>query len=192
MAASQSLTVNGCQSIADSHWLSVNHRSPGESSMKALLALAALALSLSAFSTRAEACGGFTPARCHCKAVGYQHMADKAVQVNIAGQDFFTFTVPNKCFNQVVDWGQYHFNKGCWLACRDAFGVEGHAQDPGVIAAKQAAAAMLATTKGLCGGYVQAELHFAAGTNKFRNATGSPVAFGAHPFVTVAGKKVCK
>ena len=89
--------------------------------MKALLALAALALSLSAFSTRAEACGGFTPARCHCKAVGYQHMADKAVQVNIAGQDFFTFTVPNKCFNQVVDWGQYHFNKGCWLACRDAF-----------------------------------------------------------------------
>ena len=163
--------------------------------MKTLLLCAAIALSLPVFSSTAEAggeCRGFNSAHCACKAVGYAHVNTPGMpKGDVVGKDMFTFTVPGQCFNQMVDWAQYHFDKGCWRACRDAFGVEGHVQDPGVIAAKLGAAAMLAK-QGVCGGYVQAELHFAAGTNKFRNATGSPIAFGVHGWKTVAGKKVCQ
>ena len=162
--------------------------------MKALLALSALLLASPLFASSAEAgkdCRGFKSAHCHCQAVGYAHIGTKDMPVgSIKGEAFFTFTVPGQCFNQQMDYGLEHMGRGCWLACRQSFGVE-HEQHAGVIAMKQAAAVALAK-RGICGGYMQAELGYSAGTNKFRNATGSPIAFGLHGWKKVGGKDVCK
>jgi hypothetical protein len=162
--------------------------------MKTLLVLAAFALAVpfTASTALAKECRGFKSAHCFCKTVGWNHVGTAGMpQMNAKGKHFFTFTVPGQCFSPLRDALEYRVNKGCWLACRNAFGVEGHPQHPMVVEAKKAAASALAK-QGVCGGYMQAELHFAAGTNKFRNATGSPIAFGLHGWKTVAGKKVCQ
>ena len=85
-----------------------------------------------------------------------------------------------------------HFGKGCWKACRDAYGVEGATPDPGMKAALAASRNMLRAA-GFCGGYISADSYYFAGTNKPRSNTGAGIGLGlGGTAVTVNGQKVCK
>lgn len=154
-----------------------------------LLSLAALPLS----SARASgSCKGLKPAHCFCRVTGGPHSnARPGGELHIDGQLLFTYTVENKCFNQAMDWPNEHLGKGCWLACRQAFGVDATVA-PAVSRLKAEAQKKLRAMGG-CGGWMNGPLEYAAGTNKYRAATnvGVGITIGGS-FQTVNGKQVCR
>jgi hypothetical protein len=141
-----------------------------------------------------KSCGGLTSAHCFCQLEGGPSMSSGGpiLPANDEGQILFTYTIPNKCFNQQIDPLLSQQGHGCWLACRNAFGVDGATADPGVRALiSQAGQALHA--QGACGGWVSAPFNFAAGTNKYRPATNMGIGIGIPgTVVTVNGQQVCR
>jgi len=139
-------------------------------------------------------CRGLKSAHCTCQVlIGRQLTTgnNEIWQPKGEGTELFRFRIPGKCYNQQVDWVQYHRDRGCWLDCRQAFGVD-HPPHPEVLRLKTEAGKKLRAL-GACGGWNSAPLLFAAGTNKFRTCTGSPIGVGTGGTVKVEnGKKVCK
>lgn len=133
---------------------------------------------------------------CHCRVTAGDHKTttsrDNLIEINAKGTHLFTYTIPNKCFNRVWDAYVWRLNKGCWKACRDAAGVEGATPDPGFRAQVAAAGARL-KAMGACGGWYGGVFQFAAGKNKFRNATAAELGIGGLGSVRIEnGKKVCR
>lgn len=182
--------------------------------IRTLLTLAALAL-LSLPASASE-CRGLKSAHCHCRLLFGQHSGNPANMITppgYEGKELMTYTIPNQCFNQQIDAGVYRINKGCWLACRNAYGVDGATPDPGMKAALQVAGKKLREV-GYCGGWMNAESQFSAGTNKFRANTNVGIGVGIGGTVAqadalkttqspwkvaidgaaavVSGKKICK
>src|SRR5215469_5984506 len=85
-------------------------------------------------------CHGFKPAHCFCEVLGGPVLTtgspDQINDPGIEGQHLFTYVIPGKCYNQLLDLWNSHEGGGCWLDCRNAFGFDGHAEDPGVTQAK--------------------------------------------------------
>ena len=138
-----------------------------------IFALAAL-LSI-AFTRPASAdCTGLTSAHCACKVVVGTHLPLNGpynkTPAGWEGRELFTYRIPNRCFNQQKDAVEYRLDKGCWKACRDAYGIEGATPDP-EIKKLLATAGRTLHEAGFCGGWVSGETFFAAGTNKFRSNT---------------------
>ena len=101
-------------------------------------ALAALALSIFFAGRPASAgeCRGLKSAHCRCE-LRYPSDGANANATNgwlrptgIDDKVLLTYTIPNQCFNQQADWVNYHLDKGCWSACRNAYGVDGATPDP--------------------------------------------------------------
>ena len=143
-----------------------------------------------------DSCPALRPAHCFCRVVGGPVLTtgspDSIIPIDIDGQDLFTYRIPGKCVNQQADLLDSHFGKGCWLACRNAFGIDGATPDPAVLALKADESKTLRAL-GACGGWMSAPLSYAAGTNKFRSAAGSGIGIGiGGTVVTENGKKVCK
>jgi hypothetical protein len=149
-------------------------------------------------STAAEKsdCRGFASAHCLCRIVAGPEMstgpAGSTSDANVEGQVLFTYVLPNRCYNQVVDAANHHFDKGCWKDCRDAFGIEGHARDPAVTRLIAQAGRDLRAL-GACGGWNSAPLEFAAGTNRFKSAAAAGIGVGiGGTVVTVNGQRTCR
>src|SRR4051812_22650365 len=143
-----------------------------------------------------DTCSGFRSAHCFCQVLGGTVMTsgspDSIIPIHIEGQELFTYRIPGKCYNQDADLWNSHFGKGCWLDCRNAFGVEGHPVDPGVAQLKREASKTLRAL-GACGGWMSSPLDYSAGTNKPRAATAMGIGIGiGGTVVTENGKKVCK
>ena len=157
--------------------------------------IAAAALCLFSLPSVAGECKGLTSAHCFCRLVGGEHSGTKDNLITPPGWDgkeLLTYTIPNKCFNQQIDAADYRLNKGCWLACRNAYGVDGATPDPGMKAAIAGASKKLRAA-GYCGGWMNAPSLFAAGTNKYRANTNVGIGVGVGGTVAVVnGQKVCK
>lgn len=145
-----------------------------------LLAVAAMA-SLSLPALAKDDCRGLKPAHCFCKVTVGTHLPLNGPGIKTPpgweGKELFTYRIPNQCFNQQKDAVEYRLNKGCWKACRDAYGVEGATPDPQLNRLKAAAGARLRDA-GYCGGWVSGETFFAAGTNKYRSNTAMGIGIG--------------
>jgi hypothetical protein len=147
----------------------------------------------------ASKCRGSKSAHCFCRVTATEQKfapappdPSKTQVIQARGLHLFTYTIPDRCFNPVVDSVIWRKNKGCWLACRNAFGVDGHPGDPAVAALKLEAARKLRSL-GACGGWFGAELAFAAGNNKYRRATASDIGIGIGGTIVVKdGKRVCR
>lgn len=162
----------------------------------ALLALVAIVV-LAASPSLAKECKGLKSAHCHCRAVYGGHTSPISPDHLITpdgwqGKELFTYTIPNRCFNQQADPGISHLGNGCWKACRDAYGIDGATKDPAI------RPLLLATGKnlraaGFCGGWVTGDAFYAAGTNKYRSnmANGLGITVGGS-VVIKDGKKICK
>jgi len=142
-------------------------------------------------------CHGWKPAHCFCQVLAGPVLTtgspDQINDPGIEGQHLFTYVIPGKCYSQELDLWNSHEGGGCWLDCRNAFGFEGHAEDPGVTQAKADARRELFEL-GACGsGWMSAPMNYAAGTNRYRSATGSGVGISlAGTVVVVGGKKECR
>ena len=162
---------------------------------RTLLALAALLAFSLPLPASAGECRGLKSAHCFCRLLFGEHNGNAGSLITPPGYDgkeLMTYTIPNQCFNQQVDAGVYRINKGCWLACRNAYGVDGAAPDPGMKAAIAQAAKKLRAV-GYCGGWMNAPSLFAAGTNKYRANTNVGIGVGIGGTASVInGKKICK
>ena len=142
-------------------------------------------------------CHGFKPAHCFCRVTGGPVLTtgspDQINDPHIDGQELFTWVIPGKCYNQLVDLWDSHEGRGCWRDCRNAFGFEGATPDPGVVQAKNDARKELFAL-GACGsGWMSAPMDYAAGTDKYRSATGSGVGISLEgQVVMVDGHKTCR
>lgn len=139
-------------------------------------------------------CHGLKSAHCFCRVETGQEMSTGGafIDKHLEGAELFTYVIPDKCYNQQLDYGSYHFDSGCWKDCRDAFGVEGHPQAAEVARLKGEAGKTL-RAEGYCGGWNSAPLRFAAGTNKYRDATAVGIGIGVGgTVVTQGGQQVCK
>jgi hypothetical protein len=161
----------------------------------AAFSLALAALSIAAAPALASECKGLKSAHCRCRVVVGAHQASdadhKITPAGWVGKELFTYTLPNKCFNQQKDAIEFRLNKGCWKACRDAYGVEGATPDPALIELKKQAGKKLREA-GYCGGWINGDTFFAAGTNKYRSNTAVGIGIGIGGSVVIKdGKKTC-
>ncbi|MCP3962449.1 MAG: hypothetical protein GY719_31795 [bacterium] len=128
-------------------------------------------------------------AHCHCRSTLKEHRTvnpnDFQELTNVDGLAQDQITIPGWNKNQQIDWIRSAAGaKGsCWSECRKAFGVDNNGNVSSEAAGSKARLHELAITKGQppnwCGGWLSARLEYAAGTNKYRDATNEYIGFGS-------------